>query len=96
MVNGELLLLWFTSVDPFFAVFKRPLHIHSTKPMTGFLRDGFCNVPLSDLGNHSVAGMLTLLVVVLKSRLRVRKKQSSRMNFWTSAPRGAMIFDELG
>ena len=45
------------------AVFKRPLQQHSTKPMTGFLRDGYCNVPPMDFGNHGVAGQDTCSVV---------------------------------
>ncbi|KIW08815.1 hypothetical protein, variant [Verruconis gallopava] len=40
-------------------VFKRPLQLHSTRPMTGFLRDGYCKVPPSDFGNHSVAAIVT-------------------------------------
>ena len=36
-------------------VFKKPLAIHSTNPMTGFLRNGYCDVPASDYGNHAVA-----------------------------------------
>jgi len=40
-------------------VFRRPLQQHSTKPMTGFLRDGYCNVPPMDFGNHSVAAIVT-------------------------------------
>ncbi|KAF1988538.1 hypothetical protein K402DRAFT_328588 [Aulographum hederae CBS 113979] len=40
-------------------VFKKPLSLHSTRPMTGFLRDGYCKVPEGDFGNHSVAAMVT-------------------------------------
>ncbi|PNS15202.1 hypothetical protein CAC42_8203 [Sphaceloma murrayae] len=36
-------------------VFKKPLALHSTSPMTGFLRNGYCEVPASDFGNHGVA-----------------------------------------
>ena len=36
-------------------VFRKPLAIHSTSPMTGFLRNGYCEVPPSDQGNHAVA-----------------------------------------
>jgi len=36
-------------------VFKKPLALHSTSPMTGFMRNGYCEVPPSDSGNHSVA-----------------------------------------
>ncbi|OCK74345.1 hypothetical protein K432DRAFT_420354 [Lepidopterella palustris CBS 459.81] len=40
-------------------VFKKPLHLHSTKPLTGFLRTGYCEVPASDVGNHSVAAVVS-------------------------------------
>jgi uncharacterized protein (DUF2237 family) len=38
------------------AVFKKPLALHSTQPMTGYMRNGYCEAPRSDQGNHSVAG----------------------------------------
>ena len=40
-------------------VFKQPLALHSTQPMTGFLRNGYCEVPASDHGNHAVAAEVT-------------------------------------
>ncbi|KAL1296590.1 hypothetical protein AAFC00_000086 [Neodothiora populina] len=40
-------------------VFKKPLAIHSTSPVTGFLRNGYCDVPASDFGNHSIAAEVT-------------------------------------
>lgn len=40
-------------------VFKKPLAMHSTSPMTGYLRNGYCEVPASDFGNHSVAAEVT-------------------------------------
>ncbi|EMC98922.1 hypothetical protein BAUCODRAFT_385071 [Baudoinia panamericana UAMH 10762] len=40
-------------------VFKKPLALHSTNPMTGYLRNGYCEVPASDFGNHSVAAEVT-------------------------------------
>lgn len=40
-------------------VFKKPLALHSTSPMTGYLRNGYCEVPASDYGNHSVAAEVT-------------------------------------
>lgn len=40
-------------------VFKKPLALHSTQPMTGFLRNGYCEVPAADYGNHSVAAEVT-------------------------------------
>lgn len=43
------------SASKSFNVFKKPLAIHSTNPMTGFLRNGYCEVPPADSGNHSVA-----------------------------------------
>ncbi|KAE9976901.1 hypothetical protein EG328_002361 [Venturia inaequalis] len=40
-------------------VLRKPLTIHSKKPMTGFMRDGYCYAPPSDRGNHSVAAIVT-------------------------------------
>ncbi|KAF2735764.1 hypothetical protein EJ04DRAFT_434306, partial [Polyplosphaeria fusca] len=40
-------------------VFQRPLQLHSTRPLTGYLRTGYCEAPQSDYGNHSVAGIVT-------------------------------------
>ncbi|KAF2494262.1 hypothetical protein BU16DRAFT_512692 [Lophium mytilinum] len=40
-------------------VFRKPLYLHSTQPMTGFTRNGYCEVPPSDSGNHSVAAVLS-------------------------------------
>ncbi|QIW97553.1 hypothetical protein AMS68_003071 [Peltaster fructicola] len=40
-------------------IFKQPLALHSTSPMTGFLRNGYCEVPPSDYGNHAVAAEVT-------------------------------------
>jgi len=40
-------------------VFKQPLALHSTAPMTGFLRNGYCEVPASDYGNHAIAAEVT-------------------------------------
>jgi hypothetical protein len=40
-------------------VFKQPLALHSTQPMTGFLRNGYCESPASDYGNHAVAAEVT-------------------------------------
>jgi uncharacterized protein (DUF2237 family) len=40
-------------------VLGHPLSIHSTRPLTGFLRTGYCEVPKSDPGNHAIAGILT-------------------------------------
>lgn len=40
-------------------MYGKPLHQHSTSPPTGVARDGFCRVPESDTGNHSVAGLVT-------------------------------------
>lgn len=40
-------------------VFKQPLALHSTQPMTGFLRNGYCEVPASDYGSHGIAAEVT-------------------------------------
>jgi uncharacterized protein (DUF2237 family) len=41
------------------AVFKKPLALFSTKPMTGYYRDGYCRSGAADYGNHAVAGIVT-------------------------------------
>ena len=40
-------------------VFKQPLQLHSTHPLTGFMRTGYCEVPASDFGNHAIAAEVT-------------------------------------
>nr|OQO23863.1 hypothetical protein B0A51_05875 [Rachicladosporium sp. CCFEE 5018] len=40
-------------------VFKKPLALHSTQPMTGFTRTGYCEVPAGDYGIHAVAAEVT-------------------------------------
>ncbi|KAF8244302.1 hypothetical protein K440DRAFT_605246 [Wilcoxina mikolae CBS 423.85] len=45
--------------SPRLNVLHRPLQLHSTSPVTGYLRDGFCHAPPSDPGNHSIAAVLT-------------------------------------
>ncbi|CAA9966937.1 hypothetical protein CFE70_010370 [Pyrenophora teres f. teres 0-1] len=42
-----------------FNVFKQPLALHSTQPLTGFTRTGYCEVPASDAGNHAIAGIVS-------------------------------------
>lgn len=54
-VSISRLLLTTTSVE---TVFKKPLALHSTQPLTGFMRTGYCEVPAGDFGNHSVAGKI--------------------------------------
>jgi hypothetical protein len=48
-----------TTMSKSLNVFKQPLALHSTQPMTGFLRNGYCEVPASDYGNHAVAAEVT-------------------------------------
>lgn len=38
------------------SVLGQALKLFSTKPMTGYYRDGYCRVGNEDPGNHSVAG----------------------------------------
>lgn len=38
--------------------FRKRLQLHSEKPLTSFLRNGCCEIPPDDYGNHSVAGKL--------------------------------------
>ncbi|KAM3077857.1 hypothetical protein ACMFMF_004275 [Clarireedia jacksonii] len=40
-------------------VMKKPLSLFSKNPPTGFRRNGYCDVPPEDTGNHSVAATLT-------------------------------------
>ncbi|ORY16539.1 hypothetical protein BCR34DRAFT_95250 [Clohesyomyces aquaticus] len=40
-------------------VFKQPLQLHGTRPLTGYMRTGYCEAPKSDFGNHSVAAVVT-------------------------------------
>jgi len=40
-------------------VFQKPLGVFSKEPMTGFYRNGSCEVGPEDKGNHSVAATLT-------------------------------------
>ncbi|KAF2017778.1 hypothetical protein BU24DRAFT_158776 [Aaosphaeria arxii CBS 175.79] len=41
-------------------VLNRPLQLHSTRPLTGYLRTGYCeSPPATDAGNHSVAAELS-------------------------------------
>ncbi|KAI9837115.1 MAG: hypothetical protein M1819_000766 [Sarea resinae] len=40
-------------------VLKKPLGLFSQTPPTGFLRNGYCEVPGEDAGNHSVAGVVS-------------------------------------
>jgi uncharacterized protein (DUF2237 family) len=45
-------------------VFRQPLALHSTRPLTGFMRTGYCEAPQADRGNHSVAGPYPLLLLI--------------------------------
>ena len=40
-------------------VLNQPLALHGTRPLTGFLRTGYCEAPQSDYGNHSIAGIVS-------------------------------------
>ncbi|KAI9848263.1 MAG: hypothetical protein M1837_000527 [Sclerophora amabilis] len=40
-------------------VLNKPLGLFSKSPMTGFYRNGYCDVGPEDLGNHSVAAQVT-------------------------------------
>jgi uncharacterized protein (DUF2237 family) len=40
-------------------VLGEPLEICSTKPMTGFYRDGCCNTGAEDVGSHTVCVVMT-------------------------------------
>ncbi|KAH8769049.1 hypothetical protein F5883DRAFT_714156 [Diaporthe sp. PMI_573] len=40
-------------------VFRQPLKLFSTQPITGFHRDGYCRTSAMDRGNHAVAGVVS-------------------------------------
>jgi len=40
-------------------VLGNPLEICSTKPMTGFFRDGCCDTSREDIGSHTVCAVMT-------------------------------------
>lgn len=40
-------------------MFRQPLKLFSTQPMTGFYRDGYCRTGALDRGNHAVAGIVS-------------------------------------
>lgn len=40
-------------------VFRQPLKLFSTTPLTGFHRDGYCRTSPLDRGNHAIAGIVT-------------------------------------
>jgi len=40
-------------------VLGEPLEICSLKPMTGFYRDGCCNIGAEDVGSHTVCAVMT-------------------------------------
>lgn len=45
-------------------VYDKPLQQHTSdspgdQPQTGYLRDGYCDTPKEDKGNHSVAAIVT-------------------------------------
>ncbi|KAF2858088.1 hypothetical protein K470DRAFT_260160 [Piedraia hortae CBS 480.64] len=40
-------------------VFGKPLALFSREPMTGFMRNGYCETPAADFGNHSIAAEVT-------------------------------------
>lgn len=41
------------------SVLQRPLEVCSTKPMTGYMRDGYCKLTESDTGTHVVCARVT-------------------------------------
>jgi uncharacterized protein len=40
-------------------VFGEPLDLCSSKPMTGFYRDGCCNTGREDVGSHTICAVMT-------------------------------------
>ena len=48
-----------TTPDPAINVLGGPLEPCSTKPMTGFFRDGHCNTCAQDQGSHTVCAVMT-------------------------------------
>lgn len=40
-------------------VLKTPLAFFSNSPVTGYMRNGYCEVPPSDYGNHAIAAQVS-------------------------------------
>jgi uncharacterized protein (DUF2237 family) len=55
---------------------KKPLGLFSTDPMTGFYRNGYCDVGPEDHGNHAIAGTYTLFGEKNQGRKRQDKRTS--------------------
>jgi hypothetical protein len=61
-------------------VLGTPLQVHSTHPMTGFYRDGYCRTDAMDAGRHVVAAVLTQEFLDF-TRLRGNDLQTPRPDY---------------
>ena len=48
-------------IEPQLNIFREPIETCSTKPMTGYFRDGCCNTDQNDFGSHTVCAEMTEL-----------------------------------
>jgi uncharacterized protein (DUF2237 family) len=55
--------------DPSLNVLDEPLQPCSTKPLTGFFRDGHCNTCAEDHGSHTVCAIMTAEFLALSKYL---------------------------
>ncbi|MDH5453756.1 MAG: DUF2237 domain-containing protein [Paracoccaceae bacterium] len=55
--------------DPSLNVLGEPLQPCSTKPLTGFFRDGHCNTCAEDHGSHTVCAIMTAEFLALSKYL---------------------------
>lgn len=55
--------------DPSLNVLDEPLQPCSTKPLTGFFRDGQCNTCAEDHGSHTVCAIMTAEFLALSKYL---------------------------
>lgn len=81
-------------------VLKSPLKLFSTSPMTGFLRNGYCEAPAADYGNHSVAAEVTDEFLEFSARqgndLRVIPGMKGGCRWCLCASRWREAFDARG
>ena len=48
-----------TMINNSLNVYKKPLKICGTNPVTGAYRDGCCNTGIDDIGTHTVCAVVT-------------------------------------
>ena len=50
-------------------VYKKPLVVCGTNPITGAYRDGCCNTGLNDIGTHTVCAVVTNTFLEFSKRM---------------------------